>query len=113
MSENLSGWQDMLAGILPHLIELRRRLLIAFAALAVGMVVGFMVAEPVLAILARPVGGLENLQAIELTESVGVYVRVAMLVGAIIAMPIIVYVVFEKWFLVPLPKGPLEDLLNL
>jgi sec-independent protein translocase protein TatC len=91
MSENLSGWQDMIAGILPHLVELRRRLLFAFAALALGMVVGFLVAEPMLAILAQPVGGIENLQAIELTESVGVYVRVAMLVGGVIAMPVIVY----------------------
>ena len=36
-------------------------------------------------------GGLQNLQAIELTESVGVYVRVAVMVGGILAMPIIVY----------------------
>ena len=24
-----------------------------------------------------------------------------------------IYLTFEKWFLVPLPKGPLEDLLGL
>jgi hypothetical protein len=30
-----------------------------------------------------------------------------------IGMPAITYIVFEKWFLVPLPKGPLEDLLGL
>ena len=32
-------------------------------------------------------------------------------VGVII--PILIYVTFEKWFLVPLPKGPIEDLLGL
>lgn len=30
-----------------------------------------------------------------------------------IGMPAITYVIFEKWFLVPLPKGPLEELLGL
>ncbi|RJF70242.1 tripartite tricarboxylate transporter TctB family protein [Rhodopseudomonas palustris] len=30
-----------------------------------------------------------------------------------IGAPVITYLVFERWFLVPLPKGPLEDLLGL
>ena len=30
-----------------------------------------------------------------------------------IGMPLITYIVFERWFLVPLPKGPLEEWLNL
>jgi putative tricarboxylic transport membrane protein len=30
-----------------------------------------------------------------------------------IGLPVIIYVTFEMWFLVPLPKGPLEDLLGL
>ena len=30
-----------------------------------------------------------------------------------IGLPVIVYITFEIWFLVPLPKGPLEDLLGL
>jgi putative tricarboxylic transport membrane protein len=30
-----------------------------------------------------------------------------------IGLPIIIYVTFERWFLVPLPKGPIEDLLGL
>ncbi|MGH8432170.1 MAG: tripartite tricarboxylate transporter TctB family protein [Solimonas sp.] len=30
-----------------------------------------------------------------------------------IGLPVITYVVFERWFLVPLPKGPIEDLLGL
>jgi hypothetical protein len=36
------------------------------------------------------------------------------LVAAVaIGMPVLIYFVFEKWFLVPLPKGPVEDWLNL
>jgi hypothetical protein len=30
-----------------------------------------------------------------------------------IGLQIVTYVTFEKWFLVPLPKGPIEDLLGL
>jgi putative tricarboxylic transport membrane protein len=30
-----------------------------------------------------------------------------------IGMPVVTYIVFEKWFLVPLPKGPLEEWLGL
>ena len=30
-----------------------------------------------------------------------------------VALPILTYVTFERWFLVPLPKGPLEDWLGL
>ncbi len=30
-----------------------------------------------------------------------------------IGTPVITYIVFEKWFLVPLPKGPLEEWLGL
>ena len=30
-----------------------------------------------------------------------------------IGFQIVVYLTFEKWFLVPLPKGPIEDLLDL
>ncbi|MFO1329617.1 MAG: tripartite tricarboxylate transporter TctB family protein [Rubrivivax sp.] len=37
--------------------------------------------------------------------------------GAVAAVaagvPVVVYVVFERWFLVPLPKGPIEPLLGL
>lgn len=30
-----------------------------------------------------------------------------------VALPVVTYVTFEKWFLVPLPKGPIEDWLGL
>jgi len=30
-----------------------------------------------------------------------------------VALPILIYITFETWFLVPLPKGPLEDWLGL
>jgi hypothetical protein len=30
-----------------------------------------------------------------------------------IAVPLITYFMFERWFLVPLPKGPIEEWLGL
>ena len=37
-----------------------------------------------------------------------------LLVAAVaIGVPVVTYVMFERWFLVPLPKGPLEDWLGL
>jgi hypothetical protein len=30
-----------------------------------------------------------------------------------VGVPVAVYLMFEKWFLVPLPKGPIEGLLGL
>ena len=41
--------------------------------------------------LTIPVGGMEKLVSIEVTESVSVYMRVALLSGFIIALPFIVY----------------------
>jgi hypothetical protein len=41
--------------------------------------------------------------------------RYSWLVVAAIAIgvPILTFILFERWFLVPLPKGPLEDWLGL
>ena len=36
-----------------------------------------------------------------------------MTIAISIALPILIYFTFEDWFLVPLPKGPLEDWLGL
>lgn len=41
--------------------------------------------------LTRPVGGLEQLEAIEVTENVGVFMQVTLLGGVTLAMPVILY----------------------
>lgn len=74
-----------------HLEELRRRLFYAVIALVVTTVASFALAQQFIAILAEPIGGLEKLQAIEVTENIGVFMRVSLLAGVIIAMPVIVY----------------------
>jgi hypothetical protein len=37
----------------------------------------------------------------------------ALTLGVAIGVVLLAFVMFEKWFLVPLPKGPIEDLLGL
>jgi putative tricarboxylic transport membrane protein len=39
--------------------------------------------------------------------------RWSMVLALSIGVPILTYILFERWFLVPLPKGPLEDWLGL
>jgi len=62
-------------------------------------------------------------------QYLGLYVSAALFVGLFmringkyglkkilpitIVLPVVVYLMFEKWFLVPLPKGPIEALLGL
>ena len=76
---------------LEHFEELRRRLFRALLALAAGVAVSAIFAERLLEWLARPVGGLENLEAIEVTENVGVFMQASLLGGVTLAMPAILY----------------------
>ncbi|HIE38851.1 MAG TPA: twin-arginine translocase subunit TatC [Anaerolineales bacterium] len=81
--------------ILEHIEELRRRLFRALLALAAGALVSAVFAQQLLEWLARPVGGLENLEAIEVTENVGVFMQAVLLGGAILAMPVILYQLWQ------------------
>jgi len=82
-----------------HVEELRRRLLIGLMALAATTGLSFLFTEKVIHLLAEPVGSLDALQSIEVTENVAVFMRVALLCGLIIAMPIILYELLA--FIVP------------
>jgi sec-independent protein translocase protein TatC len=74
-----------------HLNELRKRLFISAAAMVVTCVISFIFAEQIIILLARPLGGLDKFLSIEVTENMGVYMRVSLLSGFIIALPIILY----------------------
>lgn len=93
-----SAEQEM--SVWDHIGELRSRLLKGMGALVIATLVSFFgLADYSLNFLAGPVGGLENLVSIDVTESVGVYMRVALLSGFIISLPIIVYQILA--FVVP------------
>jgi sec-independent protein translocase protein TatC len=74
-----------------HLEELRKRLLVAILALVAAAGLAFYFAPNLLNILASPVGGLENLHVIRVTENISVTMKVSLLGGLILAMPVIVY----------------------
>ena len=93
MAANISNLVDERGmTIWDHLAELRNRVLKAMGWLVVTTVASvFYLANFAIEFLAQPAGGLSNFQAIEVTETVGVYMRVALLSGFILAIPVIVY----------------------
>jgi sec-independent protein translocase protein TatC len=80
-------------GVMPlmeHLRELRTRLIRATIALAITTAVSFAFAKQVLVFLIAPMGDTPP-QALKPTESLGNYMKVALICGVTLAMPVIVY----------------------
>lgn len=80
------------AVLLDHLESLRRHLFRSIVALALTTGISFIFAPRILDLLAEPIGGLEALQAIEVTESVSAFMRISLLSGFALALP---YISFE------------------
>ncbi len=74
-----------------HLDELRKRLVIAILSLIATAGLSFYFAPRLLDLLAAPVGGLENLHVIRVTENISVTMKISLLGGVCVAMPVIVY----------------------
>jgi sec-independent protein translocase protein TatC len=70
-----------------HLNELRKHLLYAVIGLIIGIIISLAVSDYTLELLARPIGGFEELLSIEVTENIGVFMRVTLLGGFIISLP--------------------------
>lgn len=75
--------------IMDHLLPLRQRLIGALTGVGVGMIASLLLADQVLHALAYPIGGIENIQVIRVTEPVSVWFKVVLTVGIILASPII------------------------
>lgn len=91
---SLASEADTRASLWEHVEALRSHLLRIVIGLAIGVGVSFYFTVPLMGYLAMPVGGLENLQAIKVTEEVGVFMRVALTSGIAIMLP---YIAFELW----------------
>lgn len=76
-------------GLFDHLDELRRRLFVAAIALVIGLIGGVAVATPVLKFLSEPYG--RAFIVLDPTGGVVQYFRVALMVGASLALPVIIY----------------------
>lgn len=79
------------APLLNHLNELRVRVFKAFLALMVATGISFAFSQQVINYLAAPIGGTANLVSIELTENIAIFMKVSLLGGFVLAMPVIVY----------------------
>src|SRR3954454_20607233 len=75
--------------LVDHLTELRSRIVRIALAILVGSVIGFYWSGPIIRILARPAGGrLLNLAP---GDAFFIYVRVAVVTGIVLAMPVILF----------------------
>lgn len=106
------------APLLEHLNELRVRVFKGFAALIITTGLSFTFSQPVIQYLAKPIGGISKLVSIELTENIAIFMKVSLLAGFVLAMPIIVYQIMafilpglkrneRNWLLVMVPFATL------
>jgi sec-independent protein translocase protein TatC len=78
--------------LVDHLSELRSRIFKSLLAVAAGSVVGFYFSTPIITALAAPAGGrLLNLAP---GDAFFIVVRVAVVVGVVLAMPVLLYQVW-------------------
>lgn len=89
---------------------LRMHILRAVLSIVAGVSVSFFYTNRIVEFLAVPVGGLDNLKAIEVTESIGVFMRVALLSGLAIAIP---YIALELWIFAAPGLRPRERKMGL
>ena len=91
--------------LIGHIVALRKHFfrILVFLVICVGVMFAF--TPKFIDFLALPIGGVDTLQAIDVTESVGVFMRVALLGAVVAASP---YIAFEMWlFAAPglMPRG--------
>jgi len=86
--------KDMRQSLWDHVEDLRKHLLRSLLALSLAVGISFLFTQPLIKYLAQPVGGLDALRAIEVTESIGVFMKVALLSGLALSLP---YIAFEFW----------------
>lgn len=85
------------SSIMPHVLELRDRVILSLIGIVIGTVVAAVLTEQILVVIAEPIGGLDELQAIRVTESVSVFVRIAITVGIILASP---FIIAQLWIFI-------------
>ncbi len=77
--------------LVEHLVELRNRLFKAVLAILLGAIVGFILGDPVIALLAAPIPGNRPLYFTGLGDAFMIHVKIALVVGVILGMPVILY----------------------
>ena len=94
LTEVLAETVKQPSGLLEHLEALRSHLTRMLIGLLVCVGAAFFFTPQMVNFLAGPIGGLSALKAIDVTESIGVFMKVALLAGVALASP---YLAFELW----------------
>ncbi len=81
-------------GLMEHIDALRKHLLRSVLFMAITTTFGFLYAGRIIDILAKPIGGIHRLQPIDVTEPLGTFMKVSLLVGFSLALP---YIALELW----------------
>jgi sec-independent protein translocase protein TatC len=94
LSEAFATTVKQPSAFLEHFDALRKHLTRMVIALVIGVGISATFATKIIDLLSSPIGGINTLQAIDVTESVGVFMRVALISGFALALP---YIAFEFW----------------
>jgi len=76
--------------LVDHLGELRRRIAVGAGALIIGTIIGFIFSEQLISLLTAPIGG-QRLIYLELGGAFTVRLKLAVMVGVALALPIVVW----------------------
>lgn len=82
---------DSIMSLVDHLGELRTRIFRSVLAVAVGAVIGFAFSDQVISILHNPVPGDQPLYFTGLGDAFVIKVKIAIVIGIILAMPVLLY----------------------
>ena len=78
-----------------HLAELRNRILWSILAIVAGGSVGFALGEPIIELLKQPLPADVRLIQIELGDGFAIRIQIALVVGVILAMPVLLWHVWR------------------
>jgi sec-independent protein translocase protein TatC len=101
---------SMRAFLMNEIEAFRMHLLRSVLGVVVGVGISFYFTQQIIEFLAQPIGGLDTLKAIDPTETIGLFMRVALLSGIIIAVP---YIAFELWLFASPGLRPRERKIGL
>ncbi len=91
--------------LVEHLVELRHRVFVALFSLIPGTIAGYVFADSIIHVLKAPLPTDDPLTALGLTEPFVIHLQVALVVGFILAMPVVLY---ELWAFISPGLTPAE-----
>lgn len=96
--------------LVEHLVELRNRLFRMALAVAIGSIVGFIFGDQIIAILKAPLALNKPLYFTAPGDAFMIHVKIALVVGVIIGMPVILY---QAWAFIAPGLTPHERRISL